>query len=68
MPAADLTLRDWRICREVITGGDIAFAEAYMDGRWHTGDLTTLLTVIAFNQRALNARSTEAGGDSLHFV
>ena len=53
VPAADLTLRDWRLCRDVITGGDIAFAEAYMDGRWHTGDLTTLLTVIAFNQRAL---------------
>ena len=51
--AADLTLRDWRLCRDVITGGDIAFAEAYMDDRWHTNDLTTLLTVIAFNQRAL---------------
>ena len=50
---ADLTLRDWKLCRDVVTGGDIAFAEAYMDGRWHTSDLTTLLTVIAFNQRAL---------------
>ncbi len=50
---ADLTLRDWKLCRDVLAGGDIAFAEAYMDGRWHTSDLTTLLTVIAFNQRAL---------------
>ncbi len=50
---ADLTLRDWKLCRDVITGGDIAFAEAYVNGRWHTNDLTTLLTVIAFNQRAL---------------
>ncbi len=50
---ADLTLRDWKLCRDVLTGGDIAFAEAYMDGRWHTSDLTTLLTILAFNQRAL---------------
>jgi cyclopropane-fatty-acyl-phospholipid synthase len=50
---ADLTMRDWKLCRDVVTGGDVAFAEAYMDGRWHTNDLTSLLTVIAFNQRAL---------------
>jgi cyclopropane-fatty-acyl-phospholipid synthase len=50
---ADLTMRDWKLCRDVVTGGDVAFAEAYMDDRWHTNDLTTLLTVIAFNQRAL---------------
>jgi len=50
---ADLTLRDWRLCREVLTGGDVAFAEAYMDGRWESSDLGALLTVVAFNQRAL---------------
>jgi cyclopropane-fatty-acyl-phospholipid synthase len=51
--AADLTMRDWKLCRDVVTGGDVAFAEAYMEDRWHTNDLTALLTVIAFNQRAL---------------
>jgi len=50
---ADLTLRDWKLCREVMTGGDVAFAEAYMDGRWESSDLGALLTVVAFNQRAL---------------
>ena len=60
---ADLTMRDWKLCRDVVTGGDIAFAEAYMDDRWHTNDLTALLTVIAFNflgdglQDALDPRS-----------
>ena len=29
---ADLTLHDWRVARDVLTGGDVAFAEAYMDG------------------------------------
>jgi cyclopropane-fatty-acyl-phospholipid synthase len=50
---ADLTLRDWKLCRDVVTGGDVAFAEAYMDGRWETSDLTALLTVVAFNQHVL---------------
>ena len=49
----DLTLRDWKLCGDVLTGGDVAFAEAFMDNRWQTSDLTALLTVIAVNQRAL---------------
>jgi cyclopropane-fatty-acyl-phospholipid synthase len=49
----DLTLRDWRLCGDVLTGGDVAFAEAFMDDRWETSDLTALLTLIALNQRAL---------------
>jgi len=49
----ELRLNDWRIAREVLVGGDVAFAEAYMDGRWETPDLTALLTVLANNQRAL---------------
>jgi cyclopropane-fatty-acyl-phospholipid synthase len=52
---AAITLRDWKICRDVVTGGDVAFAEAYMDGRWDTSDLCALLTLVAFNQRALEA-------------
>ena len=50
---ADVAFNDWRIAREVLTGGDVAFAESYMDGRWETPDLTTLLTVLACNQQAL---------------
>ena len=50
---ADLNLRDWSVCRRVMTGGDIAFAEAFMDGHWETTDLVALLTLIACNQRAL---------------
>jgi cyclopropane-fatty-acyl-phospholipid synthase len=49
----ELKLNDWRIAREVLAGGDVAFAEAYMDGRWETPDLTALLTVLAGNQEAL---------------
>jgi cyclopropane-fatty-acyl-phospholipid synthase len=50
---AVLALRDWRIAGEVLKGGDVAFAESYMEGRWETPDLTQLLTVLAANQSAL---------------
>ena len=51
--AAHIELRDWAICGEIITGGDNAFAEGYMQQRWDTPDLVALLTVAAHNQNAL---------------
>ena len=51
--AAHIEFRDWAICGEIITGGDNAFAEGYMQQRWDTPDLVALLTVAAHNQRAL---------------
>ena len=52
-PAVDLFIADWALARDVLTGGDVAFAEAYIDGRWGTSDLTRLLTVLARNQAVL---------------
>ena len=49
----DLVLRDWRVAREILTGGDVAFADAYIEGRCETSNLTTLLSVVACNQHAL---------------
>ena len=49
----EFIFRDWRLAREILTGGDVAFAEAYMEGRWDTPDLTALLTVLARNHAAL---------------
>ena len=50
---AILVFRDWGIAGEALKGGDVAFAESYMEGRWDTPDLTQLLTVLAANQSAL---------------
>jgi len=50
---AVLTLRDWRVAGEALRGGDVAFAESYMEDRWDTPDLTQLLTVLAANQASL---------------
>ncbi len=50
---AVLVFRDWGIAGEALKGGDVAFAESYMEGRWDTPDLAQLLTVLAANQAAL---------------
>ncbi len=50
---AVLRFSDWGVAADALRGGDVAFAEAYMAGRWNTPDLTQLLTVLASNQQAL---------------
>ncbi|MGE0657974.1 MAG: class I SAM-dependent methyltransferase [Reyranellaceae bacterium] len=52
-PRADLHITDWRFFARVIKGGDMAFAEAYMDGQFDTPDLPALLTLGALNEAAL---------------
>ena len=48
-PTACLTLHRWRAVRRLLMGGDIAFAESYMDGDWSTPDLTTLIELAVLN-------------------
>jgi cyclopropane-fatty-acyl-phospholipid synthase len=54
-PNARLDLKRWRALRRVIVGGDIGFAEAYMDGDWSTPDLVALLDCFQRNETALQA-------------
>ncbi|MEO8303002.1 MAG: cyclopropane-fatty-acyl-phospholipid synthase family protein [Betaproteobacteria bacterium] len=49
----EVRFRDWRLARDILTGGDVAFAQAWMDGRWDTSDLPGLMTVLAHNQAVL---------------
>jgi cyclopropane-fatty-acyl-phospholipid synthase len=48
-PTATLTLHKWRGLRRLVTGGEVGFAEAYMDGDWSTPDLTALIELAATN-------------------
>jgi len=50
---AVLRLHDWRVAGDALKGGDVGFAEGYMEGHWDTPDLTQLLSVLAANQSAL---------------
>jgi cyclopropane-fatty-acyl-phospholipid synthase len=52
-PPAALTLCDWNVGADIVNGGDVGFAEAYIDGRWDTPDLVRLLTLLAHSQPEL---------------
>ncbi|MDE1146036.1 MAG: cyclopropane-fatty-acyl-phospholipid synthase [Azospirillaceae bacterium] len=53
-PAGTLVLHRWRALGRMVTGGDIAFAEAYADGDWSSPDLPALLELAARNIAALD--------------
>jgi len=54
-PSATLTLARWRAVRRLLLGGDIGFAEAYMDGDWSTPDLAALIELAARNHETMYA-------------
>jgi cyclopropane-fatty-acyl-phospholipid synthase len=53
-------IHDWQAIRKLATGGDLAFAEAYMDGSWSSPDITRLMRVAMLNENIVRARL--AGG------
>jgi cyclopropane-fatty-acyl-phospholipid synthase len=55
-PSASVVLHRWRVLRRLLFGGDLGFAEAYIDGDWSTPDLPTLIEFAAANQSALGAK------------
>ncbi len=48
-----LAVHDWAVFGEILARGDIGFGEAYIDGRWHSNDLTGLLTLLNRNREAI---------------
>lgn len=48
-PSATIIIRKWSALRRLATGGDLGFAEAYIDGDWTTPDLEAVLEVAARN-------------------
>ncbi|MFV1852763.1 MAG: class I SAM-dependent methyltransferase [Porticoccaceae bacterium] len=57
---AAIHIHSWQAIRKLATGGDVAFAEAYMDGSWSSPDLTHLMQVAMLNETIVRARL--AGG------
>lgn len=49
-----ITVHDAQLYRDVLKGGSIAAAEAYIDQRWSTPDLTTLIRIFARHQDLLD--------------
>jgi cyclopropane-fatty-acyl-phospholipid synthase len=60
-PSAALLLHRRRGLRRLLLGGDLGFAEAYMDGDWSSPDLPTLIEFAARNQAELGDRIAGVG-------
>lgn len=43
----DITIRDPRLYRRLLTGGSLGFAEGFIDGEWDSADLPALLRLLA---------------------
>jgi cyclopropane-fatty-acyl-phospholipid synthase len=54
-PEGTIILNRWRVIRRLLAGGDIGFAEAFIDGDWSSPDLTALIRVAASNAGGLRA-------------
>ena len=52
-PHAALALRDWNVCGDMLSRGDIGLAEAYIAGRADSSDLMQLLLLGALNEQAI---------------
>jgi cyclopropane-fatty-acyl-phospholipid synthase len=52
-PNSDIQILNNSLIDLVISGGDVAFGEAYIDGLWNSADLAKLLTFLTLNSHAL---------------
>lgn len=60
-PVAIIVIKRWRMLRRILVGGDIGFAEGYIQGDWTTPDLTAVIRFAARNAEAL-APAIEGNG------
>ncbi|MDQ0346599.1 SAM-dependent methyltransferase [Ancylobacter vacuolatus] len=60
-PEATLVLHRWRALRRLITGGDIAFSDAFIAGDWSSPDLPCLIELAAHNLPVLAGRIDALG-------
>lgn len=49
-PHATIRLADWSVFGASLARGDIGFAETYIDGRWHTDSVASLLRLLTANR------------------
>jgi cyclopropane-fatty-acyl-phospholipid synthase len=52
-PDARIVLHSWRMLRRLLFGGDVGFAESFMDGEWSSPDLPSVIEFAARNQTVL---------------
>jgi len=52
-PEAKIVIQSWRCLRRLLAGGDIGFAQAYIEGDWTSPDLTAVIRFAARNRDTL---------------
>lgn len=55
-PSAAINIHRWRAVRRLVIGGDLGFAEAYIDGDWSTPDLEACMELAARNVDMLDGK------------
>ncbi len=61
-PVAAIDVSSWAFFPRVALGGDLGFAESFVDGEWTTPDLTAVISLFIANEEVL---ASEAGTPSL---
>ena len=54
-PEGIMVLHRWRTLHRLLTGGDVAGGESYMDGDWTSPDLPSLIELVACNAALIQA-------------
>jgi cyclopropane-fatty-acyl-phospholipid synthase len=50
---ASIHVHDWRFLTDLLHGASVGVGESYMDGRWSSSDLVSLVRIVIANRRAL---------------
>ncbi len=50
---AEIHIQEWSVFRDIMSHGDIGFAESYIQGKWNTPDLKALLELAIRNRTIL---------------
>ncbi len=48
--SADIQIHDWSVFKQIMSHGDIGFAESYIRGEWNTSDLKSILELAVRNR------------------
>lgn len=51
--SATLALHDWSVVRNMVSKGDVGFADDYRSGKWETDNLTALTTLGMMNRQSM---------------
>lgn len=67
-PVAEIHVHDYGFARQSLAGGDVGFAESYMDQKWSTPDLTGVLRYFADNFDAAGGGELARGKPLIRMV